>query len=261
MSCVPFGHNVEEDFTLTEIFRRSVNFQHSGVSVGLLFDKPNVDSKGMWEKFVNYHIANPMLPRAARFGLPSEVDFQFKQIFCELDKASVCSVVWIDVAALQYSTVRGLEGRMAALEFLSLAIEAMGPSHVWWTPAGIVTPFDYFYSNLFAYLREREAFPILACLNFSQRSDQFICSNGLRFLCGQELEARLSEFPTQDAMRLVARIASDMIENGPHTCDGELDHIDPDEKIGIRIQVKKQTAIFTTTVAPAGFSNGRRLNS
>jgi hypothetical protein len=172
----------------------------------------------------------------------------FKNIFCNIDEASIGSVVSI---ALGHHLDGGEKVPAIVKSMLSAAamIGAMtGAFAAMWLPARTISGFDYF-ARVVAEYDEGGVFPVLALVNFRKEDDGTIRSTGLDWLAGQELAVAPSHLSDSELMRRIVRVAHDLAVGGAITGDLELAGIEDNERIVLSPDIAGRTLMMRT--APA----------
>lgn len=157
----------------------------------------------------------------------------FKHIFCNIDPASVGSVISIELG----NHLAGGEKVPAIVKAMLSAAAGIGQAAdafaVMWSPARTISGFEYF-TRVIAEYDVDGVFPVLALVNFKKDDDGTIRSSGLDWLSGQEMCVAPAAFAEAEMMRRVVRVAHDIATNGPVTSDTDLDGIEENETLELR---------------------------
>jgi hypothetical protein len=151
-------------------------------------------------------------------------------IFCNADLSDIQSAVHIDLGAAVASgrTVPAIVQVMLELGYIlgrNLGIKA-----VLWSPAAVVSGFDY-YAEAVAQYAEGAAFPALLCVGFDMSTIGMVQTIGLAWLCDQELSFAHGQLPAHEAMRYVVRLVHDLATQGAYDRALELPGLHADEVV------------------------------
>jgi hypothetical protein len=103
-------------------------------------------------------------------------------------------------------------------------------SYFAWQPAGIICDFEYFCALTQSYV-DGGPFPVWPLIRFEGDADKLVTSNGLDWICGQEISVSSSGFDNVQLMKRLARIAHDMAVNGAIQHPNKSVGMEPDEQI------------------------------
>ncbi len=151
-------------------------------------------------------------------------------IFCNADLTDIQSAVHIDLGAAVAS------GRIvpaivqAMLELGDVLGRNLGIMAVSWSPAAVVSGYDY-YAEAVAQYAEGEAFPALLCVGFDISATGIVETTGLAWLCDQELTFTHPQLPAHEAMRYVVRLVQDLATQGAYDRALELPGLHADEVV------------------------------
>jgi hypothetical protein len=136
-------------------------------------------------------------------------------IFCNADLTDIQSAVHIDLGPAVAS------GRVvpaivqAMLELGDVLGRNLGIKAVFWSPADVVSGYDY-YAEAVAQYAEGAAFPALLCVGFDMSTNGIVQTTGLAWLCDQELTFTHRQLPAHEAMRYVVRLVHDLATQGAY---------------------------------------------
>lgn len=151
-------------------------------------------------------------------------------IFCNADLTDIQSAVHIDLGPAVAS------GRIvpaivqAMLELGDVLGRNLGIKAVFWSPADVVSGYDY-YAEAVAQYAEGAAFPALLCVGFDMSTIAIVQTTGLAWLCDQELTFAYPQLPAHEAMRYVVRLVHDLATQGPYDRALELPVLHADEVV------------------------------
>ncbi|HQS11910.1 MAG TPA: hypothetical protein PLJ45_03200 [Sphingorhabdus sp.] len=151
-------------------------------------------------------------------------------IFCNADLTDIQSAVHIDLGPAVAS------GRIvpaivqAMLELGDVLGRNLGIKAVFWSPADVVSGYDY-YAEAVAQYAEGAAFPALLCVGFDMSTIAIVQTTGLAWLCDQELTFAYPQLPAHEAMRYVVRLVHDLATQGPYDRALELPGLHADEVV------------------------------
>ena len=136
-------------------------------------------------------------------------------IFCNADLTDIQSAVHIDLGAAVASgrTVPAIVQVM--LELGGVLGRNLGIKAVFWSPAAVVSGYDY-YAEAVAQYAEGAAFPALLCVGFDMSTIAIVQTTGLAWLCDQELSFAHPQLPAHEAMRYVVRLVHDLATQGAY---------------------------------------------
>jgi hypothetical protein len=106
----------------------------------------------------------------------------------------------------------------------------LGIKAVFWSPAAVVSGYDY-YAEAVAQYAEGAAFPALLCVGFDMSTTGVVETNGLGWLCDQELTFTHAQLPAHEAMRYVVRLVHDLATQGAYDRALELPGLHADEVV------------------------------
>jgi hypothetical protein len=151
-------------------------------------------------------------------------------IFCNADLSDIPSAVGIDLGPAVAS------GRIvpaivqAMLELGGVFGRNLGIKAVFWSPADVVSGYDY-YAEAVAQYAEGAAFPALLCVGFDMSRIGTVQTTGLAWLCDQELTFAHAHLPAHEAMRYVVRLVHDLATQGAYDRALELPGLHADEVV------------------------------
>ena len=151
-------------------------------------------------------------------------------IFCNADLSDIQSAVHIDFGPAVTS------GRIVPaivqvmLELGDVLGRNLGIEAVFWSPADVVSGYDY-YAEAVAQYAEGAAFPALLCVGFDMSRIGTVQTTGLAWLCDQELTFAHAQLPAHEAMRYVVRLVHDLATQGPYDRALELPGLHADEVV------------------------------
>jgi hypothetical protein len=151
-------------------------------------------------------------------------------ISCNADLTDIQSAVHIDLGPAVAS------GRVvpaivqAMLELGEVLGHHLGIKAVFWSPAAVVSGYDY-YAEAVAQYAEGAAFPALLCVGFDVSTNAIVQTTGLAWLCDQELTFAHGQLPAHEAMRYVVRLVHDLATQGAYDCALELPGLHADEVV------------------------------
>ena len=151
-------------------------------------------------------------------------------IFCNADLSDIHSAVHIDLGPAVAS------GRIvpaivqAMLELGDVLGRNLGIKAVFWSPADVVSGYDY-YAEAVAQYAEGAAFPALLCVGFDMSMIGTVQTSGLAWLCDQELTFTHPQLPAHEAMRYVVRLVHDLATQGAYDRALELPGLHADEVV------------------------------
>ncbi len=151
-------------------------------------------------------------------------------IFCNADLSDIHSAVHIDLGPAVAS------GRIipaivqAMLELGDVLGRNLGIKAVFWSPADVVSGYDY-YAEAVAQYAEGAAFPALLCVGFDMSAVDIVQTSGLAWLCDQELSFTHPQLPMHEAMRYVVRLVHDLATQGAYDRALELPGLHADEVV------------------------------
>jgi hypothetical protein len=151
-------------------------------------------------------------------------------IFCNADLSDIQSAVHIDLGPAVAS------GRIvpaivqAMLELGDVLSRNLGIKAVFWSPADVVSGYDY-YADAVAQYAEGAVFPALLCVSFDMSTIGIMQTTGLAWLCDQELTFTHPKLPAHEAMRYVVRLVHDLATQGAYDHALELPGLYVDEVV------------------------------
>jgi hypothetical protein len=151
-------------------------------------------------------------------------------IFCNADLSDIHSSVHIDLGPAVAS------GRIvpaivqAMLELGKVLGRNLGIKAVFWSPAAVVSGYDY-YAEAVTQYAEGAAFPALLCVGFDMSTIAIVQTTGLAWLCDQELSFAHAQIPAHEAMRYVVRLVHDLATQGAYDRALELPGLNSDEVV------------------------------
>ena len=151
-------------------------------------------------------------------------------IFCNADLSDIQSAVHIDLGPAVAS------GRIipaivqAMLELGDVLGRDLGIKAVFWSPAAVVSGYDY-YAEAVAQYAQGAAFPALLCVGFDMSTVDIVQTTGLAWLCDQELSFAHPQLPAHEAMRYVVRLVHDLATQGAYDRALELPGLHADEVV------------------------------
>lgn len=136
-----------------------------------------------------------------------------KFIFCNADTNDMQSAIQFDFGP----AVPG-GGRVPAIVKVLMRLgEVLGElfeaKAVFWWPASILSGFAYYTEAVNQYA-EDAAFPALVCVGYDTSKTDLVQTNGLAWLCGQELAFEHAPVTLHTAMRYVVRLVHDLATQG-----------------------------------------------
>ena len=136
-------------------------------------------------------------------------------IFCNADLSDIQSAVHIDLgpAVASGRVVPAIVQFM--LELGDVLGRNLGIKAVFWSPAVVVSGYDY-YAEAVAQYAEGAAFPALLCVGFDMSTNGIVQTTGLAWLCDQELTFTHPKLPEHEAMRYVVRFVHDLATQGAY---------------------------------------------
>ena len=151
-------------------------------------------------------------------------------IFCNANLSDIQSAVHIDLgpAVASGRTVPAIVQAMLELgEVLgrNLVIKA-----VFWSPAAVVSGYDY-YAEAVPQYAQGAGFSALLCVGFDMSTTGVVETNGLAWLCDQELSFTHPQLPAHEAMRYVVRLVHDLATQGAYDRALELPGLHADEVV------------------------------
>jgi hypothetical protein len=152
------------------------------------------------------------LQLAVNAQIPGFTDY--KQIFCNLDSASMPSGVGLGFGEHLAGGERVpaiLQALLGAAAKLGLSLGAVATL---WHPAQIVSGFGYFSKSVADYL-EGGAFPVWATVDFTSDANGDIKSTGLAFLAGREIQIASKSGDENERMRRFVEAVHDLATNEP----------------------------------------------
>ncbi len=151
-------------------------------------------------------------------------------IFCSTDLSDIQSAVHINLgpAVASGRTVPAIV--QAMLELGDVLGRNLGIKAVFWSPAAVVSGFDY-YAGAVAQYAEGAAFPALLCVGFDMSTNGMVQTTGLAWLCDQELSFVHPQLPMHEAMRYVVRLVHDLATQGAYDHALELPGLHADEVV------------------------------
>jgi len=151
-------------------------------------------------------------------------------IFCNADLSDIQSAVHIDLGPAVAS------GRIvpaivkAMLELGDVLGSNLGIKAVFWSPAAVVSGYDY-YAEAVAQYAQGAAFPALLCVGFDMSTIGTLQTTGLAWLCDQELSFTHPQLPMHEAMRYVVRLVHDLATQGAYDRALDLPGLHTDEVV------------------------------
>lgn len=151
-------------------------------------------------------------------------------IFCNADLSDIQSAVHIDLGPAVAS------GRIipaivqAMLELGDVLGCNLGIKAVFWSPAAVVSGYDY-YAEAVPQYAQGAGFPALLCVGFDMSTTGVVETNGLGWLCDQELTFTHAQLPAHEAMRYVVRLVHDLATHGAYDRALELPGLHADEVV------------------------------
>ena len=151
-------------------------------------------------------------------------------IFCNADLSDIQSAVGIDLGPAVTS------GRIvpaivqAMLELGDILGRNLGIKAVFWSPADVVSGYDY-YAEAVAQYAQGAAFPALLCVGFDMSAIAIVETTGLAWLCDQELTFAHAQLHAHEAMRYVVRLVHDLATQGAYDRALELPGLHADEVV------------------------------
>jgi hypothetical protein len=106
----------------------------------------------------------------------------------------------------------------------------LGIKAVFWSPADVVSGYDY-YADAVAQYAEGAVFPALLCVSFDMSTIGIMQTTGLAWLCDQELTFTHPKLPAHEAMRYVVRLVHDLATQGAYDHALELPGLYVDEVV------------------------------
>lgn len=151
-------------------------------------------------------------------------------IFCNADLSDIHSAVHIDLGTAVTSgrTVPAIV--QAMLELGDILGRNLGIKAVFWSPAAVVSGYDY-YAEAVAQYAQGAAFPALLCVGFDMPRIGTVQTTGLAWLCDQELTFTHPQLPAHEAMRYVVRLVHDLATHGAYDRALELPGLHADEVV------------------------------
>ena len=136
-------------------------------------------------------------------------------IFCNADLSDIQSAVHIDLgpAVASGRVVPAIVQVM--LELGDVLGRNLGIKAVFWSPAVVVSGYDY-YAEAIAQYAQGAAFPALLCVGFDMSTNGIVQTTGLAWLCDQELTFTHPKLPAHEAMRYVVRLVHDLATQGAY---------------------------------------------
>ncbi|MEY3623394.1 MAG: hypothetical protein RLZZ407_953 [Pseudomonadota bacterium] len=151
-------------------------------------------------------------------------------IFCNADLSDIHSAVHIDLGPAVAS------GRIVPaivqvmLELGGVLGRNLGIKAVFWSPAAVVSGYDY-YAEAVAQYAQGAAFPALLCVGFDMSTIAIVETTGVAWLCDQELTFAHAQLPAHEAMRYVVRLVHDLATQGAYDRALELPGLNADEVV------------------------------
>ena len=136
-------------------------------------------------------------------------------IFCNADLFDIQSAVHIDLGAAVASGLTVPAIVQAMLELGDVLGRNLGIKAVFWSPADVVSGYDY-YAEAVAQYAEGAVFPALLCVSFDTSTIGIVQTTGLAWLCDQELTFTHPKLPAHEAMRYVVRLVHDLATQGAY---------------------------------------------
>ncbi len=151
-------------------------------------------------------------------------------IFCNADLSDIQSAVHIDLgpAVASGRTVPAIVQVM--LELGEVLGRSLDISAVFWSPAAVVSGYDY-YAESVAQYAQGAAFPALLCVGFDMSRIGTVQTTGLAWLCDQELSFAHPQLPAHEAMHYVVRLVHDLATQGAYDRALELPGLHADEVV------------------------------
>ncbi len=151
-------------------------------------------------------------------------------IFCNADLSDIQSAVHIELgpAVASGRVVPAIVQVM--LELGEVLGRNLGIKAVFWSPAAVVSGYDY-YAEAVAQYAEGAAFPALLCVGFDMSTIAIVQTTGLAWLCDQELTFAHGQLPAHEAMRYVVRLVHDLATQGAYDRAFELPGLHADEVV------------------------------
>ena len=151
-------------------------------------------------------------------------------IFCNADLSGIQSAVHIDLgpAVASGRVVPAIVQFM--LELGDVLGRNLGIKAVFWSPAVVVSGYDY-YAEAVAQYAEGAVFPALLCVSFDTSTIGIVQTTGLAWLCDQELTFTHPKLPAHEAMRYVVRLVHDLATQGAYDHALELPGLYVDEVV------------------------------
>lgn len=151
-------------------------------------------------------------------------------IFCNADLSDIQSAVHIDLgpAVASGRVVPAIVQFM--LELGDVLGRNLGIKAVFWSPAVVVSGYDY-YAEAVAQYAEGAVFPALLCVSFDTSTIGIVQTTGLAWLCDQELTFTHPKLPAHEAMRYVVRLVHDLATQGAYDHALELPGLYVDEVV------------------------------
>lgn len=185
-------------------------------TVVLLFDNCSAGLELRWQNAVNtWGAQDRRIPISVDFNQHLHINTQFKHILCDIKLPTVAAGLTFTIEVPSPNWSLDVAHRNRFFANLLHCIDTLNPSHIWWLPAGIVTSSDYFKNGFRRHLIADHAFPMLACIDFTEIGDVIVKSRGLSWFAGQEIKFYRGPLTMRDSMRIILRIAHDIIMNGP----------------------------------------------
>ena len=151
-------------------------------------------------------------------------------IFCNADLTDIQAAVHIDLGPAVAS------GRIVPaivqvmLELGGVLGRNLGIKAVFWSPAAVVSGYDY-YAEAVAQYAQGAAFPALLCVGFDMSATGIVETTGLAWLCDQELTFAHPQLPAHEAKRYVVRLVHDLATQGAYDRALELPGLHADEVV------------------------------
>lgn len=137
-------------------------------------------------------------------------------------------------------------------KMMLLLLDVFGATHLYWDAAALWSDAKMFRAAMREFLISAMP-PVLHMVAFRKDADHQLYTRGLHYFAGQELAATIpAEMDVQAVVRRLARLALDVMMNGPYRTAMEVAGLDPGEVIWLypEAAVGNQPAIVRAEILP-----------
>jgi len=172
---------------------------------------------------------------------------KYKQLFCNFSTDEIQSGLSISLGKHVKKGYSNPLIMIGVFRLLTHIIKLSLPSYTAWKPAKTISKSDYFDQCANEYI-EGGSFPILSTISFFYDGKTAIKTEGLSCFSGQEICFTADNMEQEAMMKRLVRIAHDVAVNGAYQSDMEIEGLECDETIVMKIsdsdKIIHATSIF-----------------